>query len=309
MFSVIMPLYNKRDTILESVASVLNQTFQEFELIIVDDGSTDGSADLVKDVQDKRIHLYRKANGGVSAARNDGIERATREYICFLDADDIWETNHLQTLKELIDSVPDCGIYSTCFRQENNDGSSYSPNLGLEHILVVDDIFEIELQHKTVLHTNSICIKKNIIRDAGGFIIGERIGEDTSLWYRIAAFHAVAIINRVTTIYRMKYSSAINMHGFINRNWSFLRYYEERIKESDVIPGRKKKNIALFINSYRHSIVRHELLGGKRKEAFVDMRKVSLTLSECTEYAITLACFLIPRKQLLRIYTRRGIMR
>ena len=306
MFSVIMPLYNKKDTVLDSVFSVLNQTFSSFELIVVDDGSTDGSAEIVKKLQDERIYLYQKENEGVSSARNVGIEKATEEYICFLDADDLWEENHLQALQELIEAVPSCGVYATCYRQEGRDGSYYCPNWGEQRYVVLDDIFQIELRQKPLIHTDSVCIRKRIIQEAGGFVLGERIGEDTSLWYRIAAFYSIAIINQVTTVYRMEYSDAISKYGCVNRNWSFLHFYDNVIQPSQLIPPKKKNSIREFVNRYRHSIVRHELLEGKRREAIYDMRKVNLSLANLKEYAITLACFFIPRNFLSEIYNRRG---
>ncbi|MDR1738862.1 MAG: glycosyltransferase [Candidatus Symbiothrix sp.] len=99
--SIIIPLYNKENCIAETVQSVLQQSFHNFELIIVDDGSTDGSLDVVRQIQDDRIIVYTKTNGGVSAARNFGIQKAKCEYLVFLDADDIMLPNCLKTLLDL----------------------------------------------------------------------------------------------------------------------------------------------------------------------------------------------------------------
>lgn len=306
MFSVIMPLYNKQDTVIESIQSILAQTVQDFEIIIVDDGSSDDSAARAESVSDPRVSVLRKKNGGVSAARNYGVARAKGDYICFLDADDLWLPNHLEALQELISAVPDAGLYATRFRQESIDGSVYSPDLGNKYILEFDNVFNTELEQRSVLHTNSICMQHRIFVDAGGFVEGERIGEDTSLWYRVAAFYKVAIINVVTTVYRLEYSGAISVNGSMNREWSFLQFYEESIKDSTVIDSEKKQTIARFINRYRHSLVRHDLLDGKRKAAAEDFKKIDISLSSKKENIITRACFVLPRCILVRLYRNRG---
>ena len=112
-FSVIIPLYNKEDYIKNTLKSVFNQSFQDFEVIIVDDGSTDKSLQIVKQFIDDRLKVYIQKNQGVSVARNFGIEKAKSEYIALLDADDLWYENHLFELKKLIEIFPDAGLFCT----------------------------------------------------------------------------------------------------------------------------------------------------------------------------------------------------
>src|SRR5690554_3129002 len=96
MITVIIPLYNKERSILKTVSSVLTQSFTEFELLIVNDGSTDNSLQMVSSLKDPRLRIINKENGGVSSARNTGIKEATNEWIALLDADDLWKEDHLK---------------------------------------------------------------------------------------------------------------------------------------------------------------------------------------------------------------------
>src|SRR5690554_7052561 len=98
MFSVVIPLYNKELSINNTIQSVLNQTFQDYEIVVVNDGSTDKSLEVVKQINDFRIRIINKLNGGVSSARNRGIEESKFDWIAFLDGDDLWMENHLEIL-------------------------------------------------------------------------------------------------------------------------------------------------------------------------------------------------------------------
>jgi glycosyltransferase involved in cell wall biosynthesis len=111
--SVVIPLYNKGFIISETLNSVLAQTFKDFEVIIVNDGSTDNGFEIVSQYTDNRIRLYNQENKGAAAARNLGIEKATGELIAFLDADDYWYPNHLEELFKLYTDLPNCGIYGS----------------------------------------------------------------------------------------------------------------------------------------------------------------------------------------------------
>ena len=117
MISVVIPLYNKQESIVSTLQSVLAQTYTDYEVVIVDDGSTDNSAQVVEDFinslprEGQGIGLVRKANGGVSSARNTGILEAKGEYIAFLDGDDLWDKKYLETLHQLICDYPDATIY------------------------------------------------------------------------------------------------------------------------------------------------------------------------------------------------------
>ena len=114
-FSVIIPLYNKAPYVTKAVQSVLAQTFMDYELIIIDDGSKDDSfAIALKTIESHgNCHLYRQKNAGVSMARNNGVALSQGNYLCFLDADDWWEPTFLQEMDELIKEFPDAGIYGT----------------------------------------------------------------------------------------------------------------------------------------------------------------------------------------------------
>src|SRR5574344_1047459 len=115
MISVVIPLYNKERYIERALRSVLNQTFGDFEIVVVNDGSTDASVSVVEGIEDSRIRIINQKNGGVSAARNRGIEESKYDIVAFLDADDVWKENHLSVIAELIDKYPACGVFATSY--------------------------------------------------------------------------------------------------------------------------------------------------------------------------------------------------
>lgn len=121
MFSIVIPLYNKEKFLFETLSSVELQTYKDFEVIIVDDSSTDNSFNIAKTFEkDKRFKVYTKLNGGVSDARNFGIEKAVGQYICFLDADDIWDSSYLQEVYRLIKKYPDYDVFCLGYSSFNN---------------------------------------------------------------------------------------------------------------------------------------------------------------------------------------------
>jgi glycosyltransferase involved in cell wall biosynthesis len=113
MFSIIIPTYNRKLFLKKAIDSVLDQTFSDFELIVVDDGSTDGTTDLILSYKDSRLKYFYKENGGPSSARNLAIKNSTQEYICPLDSDDWWDKNKLLIQVEYLESHPEYKIFHT----------------------------------------------------------------------------------------------------------------------------------------------------------------------------------------------------
>ena len=122
MISVVIPLYNKEEQIAHTLQSVFTQTFQNFEIVIVDDGSTDNSVEEVEKFTDSRIRLIHQTNAGVSAARNRGIEEARGELIAFLDADDEWMPEYLATQYGLYQKYPECSVYACNYEIRDFEG-------------------------------------------------------------------------------------------------------------------------------------------------------------------------------------------
>lgn len=117
-FSVIMPLYNKASYVAKAIESVLAQTFHDYELIVVDDGSMDDSAVVAQKAIEghENCRLVQQVNAGVSIARNNGVAVSNGDFLCFLDADDWWEPTFLKEMSGLIDEFSDAGIYGTGYR-------------------------------------------------------------------------------------------------------------------------------------------------------------------------------------------------
>ena len=124
MVSIVIPLYNKEKLIANTLRAVLGQTYQDFEIVIVNDGSTDNSVAEVNKIADRRIRLINQANAGVSAARNRGIEEARGEYIALLDADDQWLPEYLATQMRLSEAYPECDVFVTDYQFRDEFGKT-----------------------------------------------------------------------------------------------------------------------------------------------------------------------------------------
>lgn len=201
--TVVIPLYNKERYIRNTIESVLGQTHPAFELVVVDDGSTDASADIVRSISDDRIRLVSKSNGGVSAARNTGIEAASFEHIAFLDADDRWKADHLQKLAQLIVDFPQAGLYCTAYQFIEPSGERRSPGFhGAEKRGYVPRFFHSMAQGDLLVATaSSVCIPKTVFRQVGLFPEGEALGEDQDMWARIALSWPVVFEPAITALY------------------------------------------------------------------------------------------------------------
>ncbi|PUV22947.1 glycosyltransferase family 2 protein [Sphingobacterium athyrii] len=196
-FSIVIPLYNKEQSIVSTIESVLNQTFRDFELLIVNDGSTDSSLHVVKQFKDDRIKIIDQINGGVSSARNRGINNAQSPFICFLDADDLWLENHLDVLFNMIEYHPLDKVFCTSYIRSNQQ----IPVERDDSVKVIEDFF-LEA-HTYFFWTSVACIHRSVFEMSGTFLLGFNRGEDVELWQRIGRKYRFIKSNIITAIYRM----------------------------------------------------------------------------------------------------------
>lgn len=183
MITVIIPLYNKVKSIKSTIESVLYQTYSDFEIVVVDDGSTDDSANVVRGIQDRRVRLISKENGGVSSARNKGILSAKGDYIAFLDGDDIWDETYLETLHDLIVEYPDAALYGIGFGWiKNGERKIATSNLPADYRGVVDDVWNNYPGFWTGSSSSSSRAK---LMEVGLFDERMTHGEDIDMWWRL----------------------------------------------------------------------------------------------------------------------------
>lgn len=200
-YSVIIPLYNKESYIERTLRSVEDQTFGDYELIVVDDGSTDRSYDVAKQEmgsENPNRRIVRQKNSGVAVARNVGVSLAKGEYICFLDSDDWWEPTFLEEIDNLIKNYPDAGMYGTSFYLVKNGKQRIAP-IGLDKGFEKGYINYCQVYAKTLcmpITSSSVAIRKDVFEEAGGFRTHISLGEDFDLWIRLALKYPVAIVNK-----------------------------------------------------------------------------------------------------------------
>ena len=179
--TVVIPLYNKEAEIERAVRSVLGQRTLPHEVIVVDDGSTDRSAEIVARIDHPLIRLIRQQNRGVSAARNRGMEEASTPWVALLDGDDTWREGYLEEICRLAERYPDCGAYATGFDILN--GEELTPANCPTSEGVVD--FFREAMRRYILIPSTTTLNREVALSLGGFPEGMRMGEDQYLWTRL----------------------------------------------------------------------------------------------------------------------------
>lgn len=204
-FSVIMPLYNKAQYVAKTIASVLGQSYADWELIIVDDGSKDDSFAVASKAISgcDRALIIRQENAGVSTARNNGVALSKGDFVCFLDADDWWSPTFLVEMHNLITEYPDAGIFGSSYFLVKNKINKIAP-------IALDEGFEkgyinyIQVYSRFLcmpLWTGAICVKKIVFEEMQGFKPQLKLGEDFDLWLHIALQHKVAFVNNPLAYY------------------------------------------------------------------------------------------------------------
>lgn len=262
MFSIIIPLYNKAHTIINTLNTVFNQTCQDFEIIIVNDGSTDNSLQLIRqNFNDKRIKIINQENAGVSAARNKGIQESQGDWISFLDGDDEWLPDYLKETQKAIRDYPKATIIMTGRYVQNYASHKRYSNIPTKHLNKISEINYFENPH-VYSHISATTVKTSILKQYfeswGRFIEGQKSNEDFTFLYRIALHEQVVYIGKALSIYNGNVSnqttSTIKDQKVLE---DYVLFNNTVINEYRNI-NKKNKTFEIFMKyAFRHNILRY----------------------------------------------------
>lgn len=290
-FSVVISLFNKEKSIENTLKSVLEQTFIDYEIIVINDGSTDRSEKIVREFNDQKIKLYSTKNQGVSQARNLGIEKSNGKLIAFLDADDYWFPKHLQRLQELYFLFPDCGFYASNYEMYFSSKKTI-PNLFIdipktEWRGIVKDFFKSSMINRITL-TSAIAVPKNIFDEIGNFDpqITLGAGEDIDLWIRIAIKYKVAFDNKISTRYQLDSENRVSLIKTLSRNFAKFEQFE----------AEEKTNLSLkkFLDLYRTEFaIKHKLAGDLKTFEYYKKQINPNNIPQKTKFLMQLPVFVL----------------
>jgi glycosyltransferase involved in cell wall biosynthesis len=267
-FSVVIPLYNKALYIQRALDSVLSQKVQDFEIVVVDDGSTDNGADLVRGYTYPRIRLIQQTNAGVSAARNRGIAESNADLIAFLDADDKWDNCVLEQISFLTEKYPAAGLFATSYRMFNGIDVQYPQIRNLAIPVGGHGILKNYLNvmlGPPPFFTSSTVVKKEILQNVGCFPVGVAHGEDLDTWLQIYLHSAIAFLYSHPVVYfiglpdsaaqgwtqETDFAPTLTAEKYINSGscpsevmvglQEYSAYYELQIAKAQVFCGQHKQ--------------------------------------------------------------------
>lgn len=246
-FSVVIPLYNKENCIRKTLESVKKQRFKDYEVIVVDDGSTDRSLEEAEKMKCENISIIRQQNQGVSVARNTGILHAQGEYIAFLDADDEWEPWYLETIHHLTERYLESDMYVTAYRIDMGNGKEhYSARLTPAAGCLESYWLTYQYAYDFVW-TSATVIRRSAVLKAGLFRAGEKIGQDLDLWSRVARNNPkVAYSSEVCVNYHRMAEANARTRVKVAKADAFIKNLEEELEN----PAHSKAELAMIQHKY-----------------------------------------------------------
>jgi glycosyltransferase involved in cell wall biosynthesis len=298
--SIVIPLYNKGFIISETLDSVLAQTFADFEVVIVNDGSTDSSFEIVSQFSDERILLIQQENKGAAAARNLGIEKATSNLIAFLDADDFWYPNHLEELVKLYTDFPNCGMYCNRFQtriaKNKTLNNSYSYSVSDDYRGIVPDFFEASLINR-VATSSSILVSKQVLLDNNCFNSNVSSGQDVELWTKIGITNSVAINNKSTVIYNFDLPNSLAKTPITKKILMDFSQFAAAEKEN--------KSLKKFLDIYRLEYALQFKIAGSFTQSQFYLKDISTKIPLKTRFLLQLPVFALRFFLKIKHYLKR----
>jgi glycosyltransferase involved in cell wall biosynthesis len=266
-FSVVIPLYNKASYVCCAVQSVLDQSFTDLEVIVVDDGSSDGGAELVKAMTDARIRVVRQDNAGVSAARNRGIDLARGDWVAFLDADDWHHPHHVEGLLKAHTAWPDADAVATDFILVSDAKGPWPPPWppcpANPKVELIKDLPRRWMKGPS-LCSSSVAVRSQRLRQMQPcFPLGESQAEDLDFWFRLAEQTPIALAHAPLVAYRIDVDGSLSAkHTVINVPHSIERM--EARAMSGMMTAAQRRSALWFIAQHKLTLARLALSSGER---------------------------------------------
>lgn len=296
-FSVVIPLYNKEKHIQRAVNSVLRQEYQNFELIIVNDGSTDGSLNAISHYdKNSKIQIITQDNKGAGAARNKGIHEAKHEYIAFLDADDCWCPDFLAEIHVLINRFPNCGIYATAYQRISYKNKLINHNfkkLVANEKGIIENIFYQMAYRVDPLTASSVCIPKLILKEFDFFPEMIPLQEDLITWIKILSCYQAAFSKKICVTYHCEVQGRATLKKFLPTSDLPIEPIIKNILTSNPsLPLSEKNSLREILSKLYFSNAVRFLLHGQKNFA-----------RECAQKGPTIQPFLKLRKKIIFMLT------
>jgi glycosyltransferase involved in cell wall biosynthesis len=261
--SVIIPTYNRAQFLPQALDSVLEQTFQDLEIIVIDDCSTDHTPDVLRPYQSRIVYSRVPENRGVAYARNLGLQRAQGDYIAFLDSDDFWKSEKLQKQRDFLKKCPEYSLVATqCLVKVIDDNFQT-----LEYVLKEEVHYELSYENifkRPFIMPSSLLVKKQCFQEIGLFDESLRVLEDIDMYLRMARYYKIGFINEPLTVYTRGHEK--------NRRDSLdVRINRLKISEKNYDPALISKRVykrrmsSLHAHIGKHYIQRGDLTKGKRE--------------------------------------------
>ena len=231
MVSVVIPLYNKENSITSTLQSVCAQTYTDFEVLVVNDGSTDNGATLAAKYPDTRIRVINKENGGVCSARNRGIKEAKGEFVALLDGDDQWDKEYLAEQVKMINDFPKAAMWGINFAELNQGKLIRKLETALPdgYRGYVENYFEMKGRVSDLFCSSSVVIRKEVFDKVGMFDERLKYSEDIDMWFRIIANYPVAFYDKYMAWYLYDAENRAMNRKRLLKYW--LPYYVEKYKD------------------------------------------------------------------------------
>lgn len=218
LISVVVPAYNVEKTIKETIQSILNQTFTDFELIVINDGSTDGTLGVVKTIEDTRLKVFSYENAGLPEARNRGIVRSTGEFITFIDADDLWTADKLELQLEALQKHPEAGLAYSWTSFMDSEGKTFSKDVP---VFFNGNVYPQLLVGNFINSGSNVMLRRQAIESVGKFDASLKSIEDWEYWLRVAAKWPFVVIPKYQILYRQSPTSMASKVD-VMENYSLL---------------------------------------------------------------------------------------
>lgn len=247
LISVVIPVYNGEKTIKDTIESVLAQTFQNFELIVINDGSKDSTLEIISGIQDPRIKVFSYPNAGLSASRNRGIAQASGEYISFIDADDLWTPDKLESQLKALEENPQAVLAYSWTNCIDESGQLLGPG---DRSNISGDVYATLLLNNFLENGSNALIRTKVFAEVGGFDESLNSAEDWDMWLRLAARYPFVLVPFPHILYRV-YTTSMSSN-VLKMEAACLRVIERAFEQApDSLQYLKEPSIA---NIYKYNI-------------------------------------------------------